>query len=132
VLRVLPLVALIVVALVPASAPAAVDTGSASLTISVWPKGRGGGQPVRSVTLRCRPDGGDHPRPGYACARLFANLGALSPVPPSRVCTAIYGGPQQALVAGSVNGRRVRATFNRRNGCEIFRWSRLAVLFVRP
>jgi subtilisin inhibitor-like len=131
-MRVLPLLALIVVALVPASAPAAVDTGSARLTISVWPKGRGDGHPVRNVTLRCRPDGGSLPRPGYACARLFANLGALNPVPPSRLCTAIYGGPQQALVAGSVNGRRIHATFNRRNGCEISRWSRLAVLFARP
>jgi Subtilisin inhibitor-like len=131
-MRVLIPVAAVVVALVPASSPAAVDTGSARLTISVWPEGRGDRQPVRNVTLRCRPDGGGHPRPGYACARLFANLGALSPVPPSRVCAAIYGGPQQAVVAGSVNGRRIRATFNRRNGCEISRWNRLAVLFVRP
>jgi Subtilisin inhibitor-like len=32
-------------------------------------------------------------------------------------------------VSGRVNGRRVWVRFNRRNGCEITRWDRLAPLF---
>jgi len=34
-----------------------------------------------------------------------------------------------AAVRGLFRGRRVRATFTRRNGCEVARWSRLAFLF---
>lgn len=128
-MRVVLIAAALVVAALPTASSARGDAASARLTISVWPEGRGDRQPVRNVTLRCRPDGGSHPAPSIACRRLFANLGALVPVPRSRVCTAVYGGPQRALVAGSVNGRPVRATFNRRNGCEISRWNRLAALF---
>jgi hypothetical protein len=42
------------------------------------------------------------------------------------VCTELYGGPQVALVVGSVQGRRVWARLQRRNGCEIARWSRVS------
>jgi len=45
------------------------------------------------------------------------------------MCTEIYGGPQEALVRGVFRGRRVRATFRRRDGCEINRWNRVAFLF---
>jgi hypothetical protein len=45
------------------------------------------------------------------------------------MCSMIYGGPQQALVAGTLNGQSVRARFKRTNGCEIARWNRLAFLF---
>jgi hypothetical protein len=45
------------------------------------------------------------------------------------VCTQIYGGPQEALVTGTVRGDRVWVRFSRRDGCEIDRWNRLAPLF---
>jgi hypothetical protein len=32
-------------------------------------------------------------------------------------------------VRGTFRGRRVRASFNRTNGCEIERWNRVAFLF---
>jgi hypothetical protein len=68
-----------------------------------------------------------------ACAGLSrAPDGAFAPVPPATVCSQIYGGPQVAVVRGLFRGRRVRAAFTRRNGCEIARWNRLAFLFPVP
>ena len=52
--------------------------------------------------------------------RLFA------PVAKNAVCTEIYGGPQVALVVGVVQGRRVWAKLQQRNGCEIERWTRVS------
>jgi Subtilisin inhibitor-like len=84
---------------------------------------------VRRLTLTCRPAGGTHPAPARACRRLFSNQGALRPVRREASCTGVYGGPQQALVRGFVDGRRIRALFKRSNGCEIARWNRLRPLF---
>jgi hypothetical protein len=53
----------------------------------------------------------------------------FAPVPRNVACSQIYGGPAVALVTGSFAGRRVRAVFNRKNGCEIARWNRLSFLF---
>jgi hypothetical protein len=50
-------------------------------------------------------------------------------VPRDAVCLEIYGGPQTALVTGRLRGRRVRARFNRHDGCEIGRWNRVRFLF---
>jgi hypothetical protein len=50
-------------------------------------------------------------------------------VPKNVACTEIYGGPQVARVAGILRGRRIGASFNRENGCEIARWNRVAFLF---
>jgi Subtilisin inhibitor-like len=101
---------------------------SAQLTITVWPAGRG--HASRVWTLRCDPAAGTLPRPVAACARLARlGAGAFAPTPPATVCTQIYGGPQVALVRGSFHGRRIWATFMRRNGCEIARWDRVSFLF---
>jgi hypothetical protein len=53
----------------------------------------------------------------------------FAPVPKNVACTEIYGGPQVARVRGVFRGRRVRAGFDRTNGCEIARWNRVAFLF---
>ena len=100
----------------------------AQLTITLWPAGRA--HASRAWTLRCSPVGGTLPRRAVACARL-ARLGAdvFAPVPPATVCSQIYGGPQVGVVRGLFRGRRVWATFTRRNGCEIARWNRVAFLF---
>ena len=42
--------------------------------------------------------------------------------------TEIYGGAQVAHVSGRFAGKKIDADFNRTNGCEIERWSRLAFL----
>lgn len=97
------------------------------LEITVWPEGRGSDAST-TVELTCDPPGGTHPAPAAACAALAANEDALEPVPPERVCTQIFGGPQEARVVGRYRGREVTASFSRTNGCEIGRWDALAPL----
>jgi hypothetical protein len=100
---------------------------STSLHITVWPDGPQHGK--RSWTLLCAPAGGTLPRRAVACRRLAAMTRPFREVPRDAVCTQIYGGPQTALVTGRLRGRRVRASFNRRDGCEIDRWNRVRFLF---
>jgi hypothetical protein len=87
------------------------------LAITIWPAGPGGKAEHRVV--RC-------PGPAY-CAKL--TRAAFAPVPGDVVCAQIYGGPQQALVTGSLGGRKVWARFRRTDGCQTARWDRLAFLF---
>jgi len=82
-------------------------------------------------TLRCGPARGTVPHPVRACARLASGGAKLfAPVPQNALCTQIYGGPQRARVVGTVDGRRVYATFTRTNGCEISRWQRISPWLV--
>jgi hypothetical protein len=90
---------------------------TAALAITVWPHGPGG--PAVHRVVRC-------PGPAY-CAKI--TRAALRPVPADLMCSEIYGGPQQALVTGTIDGRTVKARFKRTDGCEIARWNRLAFLF---
>lgn len=101
-------------------------SGETSLTVRYWPGGQGAGG-RETWTLRCEPAGGALPRPAAACRRLAA-AGAkiFAPVPGDTACTEIYGGPQEARVVGTLAGKRVSASFNLRNGCEISRWNALS------
>jgi hypothetical protein len=113
------------------AAPALAGTaGGTTLRVTYW---EDSAVPAESWTwtLRCNPAGGTLPRPGRACARLAAGgVKLFVPVSPRAICTQIYGGPQLAKVVGTVNGRRVRATFTRSNGCEIARWQRISPWLV--
>ena len=104
------------------------DTPATSLEVTLWPEGREGGGGEHSATLTCAPTGGDHDQAEEACAALESHEDALEPVAADAMCTQIFGGPQEARVAGTVRGRAVDVFFNRRNGCEIDRWDRLAPL----
>jgi hypothetical protein len=108
----------------------AFSTGTAStdLRIVAWPDGPEAGG-ARVWFLRCGPVGGTLPRRSEACRRLAAVKRPFAPVPKEMACTAIYGGPQVARVAGTFRGRRVFATFRRTDGCEIARWNRVRFLF---
>lgn len=115
-----------------ALALATVATGAASpvranLHITVWPEGEKGQS--HAFTLRCRPAGGSLPARLAACRLLASQRRPFRPIPHVAVCTAQYGGPQVAVVRGTLRGLRVTARFERRNGCEIARWDRLRVLF---
>jgi hypothetical protein len=111
------------VAVLAASATAAPRT---TLTVTYWAVGTEAGK-RESWMLACAPARGTLPRPVVACARLAAGGWRLfAPVPKGSVCTEIYGGPQVALVVGVVQGRRVWAKLERRDGCEIARWNRLS------
>jgi hypothetical protein len=103
------------------------EAPATELEISVWRSGPDG--PMQTWTLRC-PGGGDLPRAADACERL-AELGsrAFAPTPKDMVCAQIYGGPQEAEVRGTFEGRPVEARFSRRDACEIERWERVAFLF---
>jgi len=107
---------------------AALLLASTSLHITVWPNGSGH-LPEKTYTLICNPAGGTLPHRPEAC-RLLARLKTpFAPTPPNVACSQVYGGPQVALVTGRFRGRSVRASFNRRDGCEIDRWNRVAFLF---
>ena len=127
--------ALALVALAAAALPAALGASATRLptilVITAWPDETK--QASQTWTLRCTGPGaprGTLPNPRQACRRLGA-LGArpFAPTPKNAVCTQIYGGPQRAVVRGTYLGRRVVATFSRRDGCEIARWNRLSFLF---
>ena len=102
-------------------------TVTASLHITVWPEGPSGAS--KRWTLRCHPVGGTLPHRATACTKLGKVAHPFAPVPPDIACTDIYGGPQEALVTGTFHDVRIRARFNRRNGCEIARWDRVKFLF---
>lgn len=126
-----PVVALVVAAIASASASAVSSSGT-SLRVTYW---KDSAKPLERVawTLRCNPTGGSLPRPARACARLLAGGPTLfARVPLNTACTQIYGGPQKALVVGTVRGRPVRAAFSRTNGCEIARWQRISPWLVPP
>jgi hypothetical protein len=103
-------------------------TADTSLKITLWPQGRDGDSKPRQWTLRCEPDGGTLPRKATACDRLSRLARPFAPTSKDVVCTDLYGGPQQALVTGVHEGKRVWATLSARNGCEIARWNRVAFL----
>jgi hypothetical protein len=107
---------------------AAMLLASTSLHVTVWPSGAGH-MPKKTYTLTCAPTGGTLPHRVDACRRLARLKTPFAPTPQNVACTQIYGGPQVAVVTGRFRGRSVRATFNRRDGCEIDRWNRVAFLF---
>ncbi|MDG9701228.1 SSI family serine proteinase inhibitor [Streptomyces sp. DH37] len=91
---------------------------------------RGGGAPTRrTYTLDCHPAGGSHPDPPAACDAVDrAAQGPRDPwrpVPEDALCGQVYGGPATARVTGMWQGRRVDASFERTDGCEIARWNAL-------
>jgi Subtilisin inhibitor-like len=125
------LVAVVVASIL--ATPASAGTSSSTwLRIAFW---EDSAKPAESVawTLRCDPPRGTLPHPARACVRLAAGGAKLfAPLPKDAVCTEIYGGAQRARVVGSVDGRRVWATFARTNGCEISRWRRISPWLVPP
>lgn len=75
-------------------------------------------------------DGSTLPAPEAALAQVERFGGDIFfPTPgPPKLCTQQYGGPQVAVVTGIFHGRRVQATFQRTDGCEIARWNSLKAL----
>ena len=100
-----------------------------AVEITVWPKGQGKG-PTRTAQLVCDPVSGSVPDPAAACAALLSEAGraALDEPPLDAMCTELYGGPAEARVMGTVDGRTVDARLSRVDGCQIARWAALAPL----
>ncbi len=122
-------IALLVVAAAAcgASQGAPAQTSETQLTISYWPEGRGTEEP-KTWTLRCDPDGGTVPRVATVCRQLDGLVKPFRRPSKSIVCTDQYGGPQQALIAGTHKGNRIWTVIGMRNGCDISRAKRLAFL----
>lgn len=101
------------------------------LTITYDPDSRTAGKRTR-WTLGCSPTRGTHPRRVAVC-RDLGRVGwrAFRPVLGDRACAELYGGPQVAIVSGSVDGRRVWARLSRTDGCEIERWNRIPPLLPK-
>ena len=118
---------LVLCCLVVLLAPVAQASSTTVLTIAY--RANSSRAEVTRWTLRCDPIGGTHPRRAAVCREL-AGLGrrAFAPVPKDTACTEIYGGPQTAVVAGRIGGRRVWAKLTRGDGCQIERWSRVRSL----
>jgi hypothetical protein len=121
--------ALVVVLALAAGIAGGASAGTSTrtaLTVTYWAGGQGAGTSA-TWTLRCSPARGSLPHPAAACARLATRGPRIfAPVARDAVCTQTYGGPQVALVVGVVGGQRVWARLQRRNGCEIERWSRVS------
>jgi hypothetical protein len=103
-----------------------------SLTITYWADEQ---EPTKFTrwTLRCSPLGGTLPTRKRACAKLSGmGVGAFAQVPPDAICTQIYGGPNKAVVKGTLGSQRIWASFRRRNGCEIDRWNGFSPWLLPP
>jgi hypothetical protein len=130
-MRLVATLVLVVAALGATVARSAVPAPT-SLRITYWDDGTVA-TPTEVWTLRCNPARGTLPHPARACRKLKAGGPKLfAPLPPSTVCTQIYGGPQKARVVGTVSGKRVHATFTRTDGCQIARWSALSPWLLPP
>jgi hypothetical protein len=106
-------------------------TAGTKLTITVRMSPTSG--PI-TRTLTCDPAGGNAPDAAQACASLDKVAAAkggdpFAPTPKDQMCTQIFGGPQTATIKGTWKGKKVDATFGRKNGCETKRWNDLAALF---
>ena len=86
------------------------------------------GSTVKTNTLDCAtPSAGDK-----KTCELLEKLpaSAFKPSPKDQACTMIYGGPEVATIKGTVNGNKVDATYNRTNGCEIDRYTKVEPIFA--
>jgi hypothetical protein len=122
------------VALVAALAGAGRDDSvSLTVTFSRQPGARHVAH-LRCTATRASADGflgAVGARRACAAARRIADLLAGRP-DGNRACTQIYGGPERALVTGTIGARRVRRTFTRTDGCGIADWRRAMPLLPRP
>ncbi len=124
--------AVLVAALVASTAALGAGSSTTSLRVTYWEDGEVTSKSV-TWTLRCDPASGSLARPARACTRLAAGgVKLFAPLRKDMVCTELYGGPQRARVVGTVDGKRVWATFTRRDGCEIDRWQRISPWLVPP
>lgn len=106
--------------------PGAVSPSSPGTSLTITLKKAPNSKPITS-TLSCDPAGGTVPDAAEACAQLTAD--AFAPVPADANCTDIYGGPEQGTVKGTFKGTPVDASFSRKDGCELDRWSKVSKLF---
>ena len=117
----------------PTPPPGGDQTGKSATKLTITVRMGPSADPIKR-TLTCDPVGGDAPNAAAACAGLAKVSAAkggdpFAPTPKGQMCTQIFGGPQTATVKGTYKGKKVDATFGRKNGCEVKRWNDLAAIF---
>lgn len=99
---------------------AAPGSSETSLEVTLDADGSGGAG-AQMETISC---GG-----GSGCSEVEELTPAdFEPLPPETACTEIFGGPDTATIAGTLNGEPVEAELSRANGCEIERFDRFVPL----
>jgi hypothetical protein len=83
---------------------------------------------IQKLSLKCNPVSGTMPKAKTACSRLLKIANPFATANPDQMCTQIYGGDEVATVKGSWKGKKVSATYSKRDGCEIARWAALKFL----
>ena len=83
---------------------------------------------IQKLSLKCNPVSGTMPKAKIACSRLLKIANPFATANPDQMCTQIYGGDEVATVKGSWKGKKVSATYSKRDGCEIARWAALKFL----
>jgi hypothetical protein len=74
---------------------------------------------LRAVSLRCDPDGGDHPAPSAACAAIAATSGDLENLTgPNGMCTLEYR-PVTVTARGVWEGRLISYSGTFPNRCAL-------------
>jgi hypothetical protein len=115
----------------PSGSPA---EGTTDVIVEMMPNGSCVDTTYRVVCVDGAPAAGtDHPSPEEACAFLTeSGEAALTALPNKNVrCTQVYGGPQVAVVTGTVDGTPVNKRFALRDGCEISAWKAAEALLGR-
>ncbi|MCU1530908.1 MAG: serine protease inhibitor [Arthrobacter sp.] len=111
----------------PSAAPLTSGPGQGNAELAIMVKPSDTAAPS-NFTLVCQNGvpaaESQHPNAAAACAALKTNPAIISAWPAKgRACTQQYGGPQQSIVTGVVDGRSVEVTFSLRDGCEIAAWN---------
>jgi hypothetical protein len=111
-------------------ASTAATSAATELRITYWPNGSRAAE-EKTWTLRCEPAGGTLGTLAVeraACRRLDVLKSPFARPNPAQICTQEYGGPDQAQITGTYEGRRVWIRLGLADGCQIARFKRLAFL----
>jgi hypothetical protein len=103
------------------------------------------GAPLRDATITCAAEADTATGTGFlaeasaaeaACELVRSNPLALALLvngrEPGLMCTQQFGGPEEATVEGTIDGRQVNVSINRRDGCGIAEWNLLTPLLGSP
>ncbi|MFB6899645.1 SSI family serine proteinase inhibitor [Streptomyces hydrogenans] len=94
-------------------------TGPAPTATALSPDGVAPAAPAaRTVTLRCDPAGGEHPRAAAACDDLDASAGRVERAPDDTACVLLYD-PVEVRAEGVWRGRPVSFSRTYGNTCEL-------------
>lgn len=120
----------------PGPSDTATDNASADALLSIVLTIGEDAEPV-TYELACEAGApvGDSalPDPSAACDVLATNGDLIMAEPADgAMCTQLYGGPETAVVTGTLDGKAVNASFSRENGCAIDRWAMFEPLLGTP